>query len=210
MNRRNTGRRRHAHRPLGELAEVFPGLSIARKKTKGGIDTPIIGVGDLDGVGNVAAADALERAQLSAGRTTDGYRVRAGDVLLTARGTQLKVALVDTTTEGAVLSANLLCVRPRPGPLLPGTLAAWLLTGEGQAALTGRYHSTTGLLALTASVIRGLPVPVPPPELQTRAAALFDATRIGYVAARRAADARQALGLAAIASTFAFKDKDRT
>lgn len=197
----------HSHYPLGDLAEVFPGLSVARKKVVDGIDTPFIGVGDLDGAGNVAEADALERAPLPAGRSTDGYRVRAGDVLLTSRGTQLKVALVDEATEGAVLSANLLCIRLGPDRLLPRALAAWLLTPEGLGALTGRYHSTTGLLALTTPVVRGLPVPVPALATQARAAALFDATRTGYVAARRAADARQALGLAAITRLFTSEDR---
>ncbi|MCB9778544.1 MAG: hypothetical protein H6742_08290 [Alphaproteobacteria bacterium] len=207
MNRPEARRQRHPHHPLGDLAEVFPGLSVARKKSDDGVDTPIIGVGDLDGAGNVAAAADLERAPLPLGRATDGYRVRPGDVLLTARGTQLKVGLVDEVTDGAVLSANLLCIRLRPDRLLPGALAAWLITTRGQAALTGRYHSTTGLLALTTPVMRGLPVPLPPRATQERAAALFDATRIGYVAAQRAADARQALGLAVITSLFTSEDR---
>jgi hypothetical protein len=197
---------RHPHVPLDELAEVFPGLSVARKVSDDGADTPIIGVGDLDGVGNVAATVDLERATLPVGRSTDGYRVRAGDVLLTARGTLLKVGLVDEATDGAVLSANLLCIRARSDRLLPGALAAWLITPTGQAALTGRYHSTAGMLALTTPVVKGLPVPVPPLATQVRAAALLDATRIGYVAARRAADSRQALGLAALARLFTLED----
>jgi type I restriction enzyme M protein len=207
MHKPTARRHRHPHAPLGDLAEVFPGLAVARKKTDDGIDTPIIGVSDLDGAGSVAGVEDLERAPLPLGRSTDGYRVRVGDVLITARGTQLKVAVVDAATEGAVLSANLLCIRPREDRLLPGALAAWLLTAEGHAALTGRYHSTTGLLALTTTVVRRLPVPVPPLAVQSRASALFDATRTGYIAAMRAADARQALGLAAITSIFTSEDR---
>ncbi len=206
MHRTNPRHGSARSQPLGDLAEILPGLAVARKTTEGGVETPFIGVGDLDGVGNVSSATALERALLAPGRSTDGYRVQPGDILVTARGTQLKVALVDPDTAGAVLSANLLCVRPRPDQLLPGALAAWLVTPAGQAALTGRYHSTTGLLALTAAVVRGLPVPVPPLATQIRVADLFDATRTGYVAARRAAEARHALGIAVVASLFTSED----
>lgn len=188
--------------PLSDLAEVFAGLAVGRKTADEGVLTPVIGVADLDGFGNVDACSALEHQRLVPGRYLDSYRIRAGDVLLTARGTQLKVALVDASTDGAVVSANLLCIRPRPERLLPGALAAWLQTPPGHAALTDRFHSTTGLLALTTPVVRALPVPVPSEAVQAQAAALFDATRVGYIAARRAADARRALGLAAISTLF--------
>ena len=188
--------------PLSDLAEVFAGLAVGRKTTDEGELTPVIGVADLDGFGSVAGRAALEQQRLVPGRAIDGYRARTGDVLLTARGTQLKVAVVDEATDGAIVSANLLCIRPRPERLVPGALAAWLQTAPGHAALTDRFHSTTGLLALTTPVVRALPVPVPAMAVQAQAAALFDATRTGYSAARRAADARRALGLAAISTLF--------
>jgi type I restriction enzyme M protein len=197
---------RHSVHHLDDVAEVFAGLAVARKTAEGGIEAAIIGVADLDGTGGVAALPDLERILLQPGRYLDSYRVRAGDILLTARGTQLKVALVDAATEGAIVSANLLCIRPRPDRIRPGALAAWLLTAAGQGALTGRFHSTTGLLALTTPVVRGLPIPVPPLDVQALVAALFDATRSGYIAARRAADARRALGLAAITTLFSSED----
>lgn len=192
----------HPLHPLSDLAVISAGLAVARKTGDEGVETPVIGVVDLDGFGNVASSSSLERLRLLHSRNLDGYRVRAGDVLITARGTQLKVALVDDATAGAVLSANLLSIRPRVDRLLPGSLAAWLQTPRGHAALTERFHSTTGLLALTTPVVRALPVPVPPLAVQEQAAALFDATRAGYIAARRAADARRALGLAALSTLF--------
>lgn len=188
--------------PLGEVATVFAGLSTTRRTADRAPELPIISVADLDGTGGVAPAEALDRLPLEPGPSLENYRARAGDILLTGRGTLLKAGLVGPETAGAVVSGNLIGIRVDPAHLLPGALVAWLCCSGGQAALTTRIQATSGLIALTTALVRSLPVPVPSQDKQARAAALFEATRQSHTQALRAADARMRLGLAAVAPLF--------
>jgi len=188
--------------PLGDLATIYAGLATTRHLSDHAPELAIISVADLDGYGGVSPSDALERLRLEPGPSLQGYRAQVGDVLLTGRGTLLKAALVGPETAGAVVSGNLIGIRVDPARMLPGALIAWLCTSGGQAALTARVQATSGLIALTTALVRALPVPVPSLEVQSRAAALFEATRVSYTLAVRAADARRKLGLAAVAPLF--------
>jgi hypothetical protein len=188
--------------PLGEVASIFTGLTVSRR-TSDELNAPkehVVGVADLDGQGGVAPRQALEAVPLGGGRGFDKYRIQDGDVLLTARGTALKVAVVGPETAGALASSNLLVVRPDPSRLHPGALAAWLLGPRGEAELRGRTRSSALLLSLTPGELADVRVPVPSLEVQRQAAALIGASRAGYHSAMRAAEARRALGIAAAAA----------
>src|SRR5262249_14367176 len=107
-------------KPLSEVATIFPGLSILQhhRQGPGGQSVPVINVGDLEAGRGV---DQLPNLVLRIGPKVDRYRVAKGDVLVTARGTQLKVASVGREAVGAIASSNLIVVRPGPD-LLPGVL----------------------------------------------------------------------------------------
>ena len=83
-----------AIQPLRELAqEIFVGIPIPRgeKAEEGAVAYPVINVRDIVD-GRVAPFVTLDSVHFSARSAVDRYRVCEGDVLLTSRGTQLKVA----------------------------------------------------------------------------------------------------------------------
>lgn len=181
-------------RPLADVAEVFLGLSSARHVT--GDETsaqnlPLLNVRDLDD-GRVAPLDRLEVRPVSRDLRVDRYRVRADDILVTCRGTQLKVAQVAGTSDGAIISSNLLALRAGPELLAP-VLFAFLQSAQGQAAVLGRNRSSTLTLALSPKSVGRIVVPIPPLDVQRRIADLVRAAEDNHEAAIRAAQQRRAV-----------------
>ena len=127
---------------------------------------------------------------MACGPRIDRYRVEAGDIVLTCRGTQLKIALVPEDMSGVVISSNLIAVRPGP-QLVPWVLFAFLQGPQGQAALLRRSRSSNLSIALSPKSVGQIVVPVPPMEIQERIAALMRSAEENYVAAIRAARRRR-------------------
>ena len=178
--------------PCHSLAEVSDsiasGLAFRRRRT-GGEPTPVINVADLRD-GSLAPGDGLSTALLDRGASVDRYRVREGDILVTSRGTQLRVARVESESVGAVASSNLIIVRP--GPALAAPLVFALLRSPwGQAQLLSRSRSSSAAIALTAKDVGALTVPVPPVELQQQLADLVETAERVHAAATAAADLRR-------------------
>lgn len=137
---------------------------------RGGTRIKAVSVKDL-GAGGV---DLSRLDQISVPHIADveRYLVRPGDVLLSVRGTQLKVAIVPALLSEAVATATLAVIRLVDGVLVPEVLAAYLCSPAGQGQLSARARSATGQIALTARDIRDIEVPVPPMEAQRRIADL--------------------------------------
>ncbi|MEQ8719639.1 MAG: hypothetical protein RID81_00110 [Sandaracinaceae bacterium] len=180
-------------RPLASVAaRVFAGVAARRR---GAADAsqqlPIINVGDLrDGL--IAPLEELSGPPIPSGARTESYRVQTDDVVLTSRGTRLKVARVTSGVAGAAISSNLIAIRLGEELLAP-VLFAYLQGSRGQAALMGRSRSSTISLALSAKGVGRLLVPVPPMEVQRQIADLVRAAEDNYAAALRAAEQRRAV-----------------
>lgn len=189
---------RHA---LGELGRVGTGLTLTRIPQRS-VGAPrefrVLQVKDVAEHGGVSALDGLQEMTLPDAMAR--YAAAVGDVLVTARGSQLKVGVVGAETAGALVTGNLLHVRLRPERLRPEVLLAYLQSPSGQGALVGRVRSTHMLIALTVGDLAALHVPVPPLAVQDRIAALWSATQQVYQAGLRAAELRLALGRAATSS----------
>lgn len=174
--------------PLRELArEIFVGIPAPRGNSEAGegVAQRIINVRDLVD-GRVLPGEELETVCFSARSAVERYRVCAGDVLLTSRGTQLKVALVGADAAGAVATSNLLVIRP--DVQFPGALIyAFFCSPSTQAMLLCASRSSGGLLALTARDVGEVRIPVPPAERLERLAQLVEATEVYYAAAVTAA-----------------------
>lgn len=176
---------------LSNVTEVFAGLSVLRRhgQGRGTRPVPVINVSDLEADG-VAPADRLPRFTIRVGPATDRYRVQAGDVLVTARGTVLKVAVVGAESAGAIASSNLLVIRPGP-EVLPAVLLAFLRSGPVQAELLASGQSSSRALSLTASDLGRLQVPLPPLAEQRRIVELLQAADANYRSALQAAELRR-------------------
>jgi hypothetical protein len=179
---------------LADVATVFSGLALLRRHTggKGARPAAVINISDVQADGVAPLAD-LPALAVQLGPATDRYRVQEGDVLVTGRGTQLKVALVRPDSAGAIASSNLIIVRPGP-ELLAGALLAFLQSPLVQARLLSGTRSSAGSIALTATDLGRLVIPVPPLQEQRRIVELLDAVDTNYRTALQAAETRRRVG----------------
>jgi hypothetical protein len=123
--------------------------------------------------------------------------VEEGDVILVARGARPKVGLAGEDAVGAVVSANLMILRPKQGILLGAVLAWWLDSPQGREALARvNRSSTVGIPSLGVRDVLRLEVPIPRLEVQRGLAELLDAASATALAERLAATKRQELARA--------------
>lgn len=177
-----------SRRQLAEIAKIFPGMPVKSDLLVAiGRGIPVLTVGSIEG-GGVEASLSLP-AELSV-QATPRYQVLAGDLLLSARSTSLKVAIVPPELDGAVIASTLLGVRSRPR-LAPAVLAAYLLSSEGQAALEATCQSGSVQMNLTASALAKLEVPVPSPAEQEELVELLAASDAAYHTALAVAESRR-------------------
>ncbi len=92
-------------RNLGELAHVFVGLSTKpARRSESERSSKVLTVRALVGNGTIDQAE-FKPAEVG-GRSAEKYRVQAGDVLLPARSTSIKVAVVPPELAGTIIVAD--------------------------------------------------------------------------------------------------------
>jgi restriction endonuclease S subunit len=174
---------------------IFVGIADARQRGDGGErELPLLNVRDLQD-GHVPPAGAIAKRTVPAEADVERYTVRGDDVVITCRGTQLKVASITPSSEGALISANLIAIRAG-AELLPAVLLVFLQSPAGQKALLQRGRSSTSSLSLTPRSVGELSIPVPPLAVQQQIAELVGAAEQNYVAGIRAAEQRRAVARA--------------
>lgn len=123
------------------------------------------------------AVEGLSAISVPAGHNLERFRVAAGDVLVSARGTKFKAALAGPEVSGAIVSANLINIRPGK-ELYPVFLAAYLTSAEGEKQVLSRAKATTsGQLLLNVSDIEDIEIPLPPYEVQKKIGDLWQELR---------------------------------
>jgi restriction endonuclease S subunit len=140
--------------------------------------------------GHVPPAGAIAKRPVPPDADIERYTVRTDDIVITCRGTQLKVASITPASEGALISANLIAIRAG-ADLLPAVLLVFLQSPAGQKALLQRGRSSTSSLSLTPRSVGELSIPVPPLAVQAQIAELVGAADQNHVAAIRAAGLRR-------------------
>ena len=177
-------------RQLGGVAHIYIGLPTKASDTqKVGRSGNVLTVRSLTGTD--IDANELETVSFS-DRDVEKYRAAAGDVLLSARSTSLKTAIVPKELDGIVVNATLLGVRCLSA-LEPRLLVAWLNHPEGRAALESVAQSGTAQMNITVAGLSKLEVPVPPPDVQKWMVKLLEAADEAYAAAIKAAGDRRRL-----------------
>lgn len=181
---------------LSSVAErIFVGLADSRLRSGADTRIPIVHIKDVRD-GFLPDARSLDTRAVPSHDEVRRYQIRDGDVVLTCRGTKLRMGIAAATTDGAIISANVISVRTGER-LLPQVLLAFLRTAEGQRALRGAGQGSTGL-SLKVSDVARLQVPVPPLDMQRRLAALIEAAEEHHRAAVDAADRRRAIAQGAV------------
>ena len=172
---------------LRDVAQVFTGLPTYRLRGHAGASLALLNIGDLN-----HAYDAtwrLANVQVQQPARMEQYGVRTNDIVVTARGTNLKIALIPERWNGAVLAWNLLGIRPG-AQLRPELLLAYLRSPSGRRAIDRRLAGTT-LLLLTASGLGEIEVPILPLERQQKVGQLIAAAEEQYEHALLAAEMRR-------------------
>ena len=99
-------------------------------------------------------------------RKPERFYIEPGDVLITCRGTQFKVAVVPEKLSCGIITANLIAIRPKPDQLSSIYLAAYLRSKDGERELLARRTSQTAQIVLSISSVEELRIPLPPLSVQ--------------------------------------------
>lgn len=151
---------------LSEAAEaIFVGVNIARLSPgTGTVSVNVIHVRDID-AGMIAPVSELDAASINPSAVTR-QKLLPGDVLVSARGTLLKCAVVRETHSGCIASANFIIVRLPRHPLIePELICAFLRQPETERIILSRV-SGTAQPAMTIKDISSLEFALPSREKQ--------------------------------------------
>ncbi len=170
---------------LGHVARVYTGLALSGRTIAGhgSYTYPSVSLKDLAN-GRVVLHE-LTTVRAEHPTKVQRYMAQPGDILISARGTQPKVAIVPPDVAGAVLTSTLIGIRPGRD-LLPEVLMAFFWSPGGRNALISRVRSGTRQIALSAADVAKIEVPVPPMWIQRRVAELMQAAQKYSAAAEEA------------------------
>jgi type I restriction enzyme M protein len=179
--------------PLYELASVTQGLSTSGP-----------GAGSRLGDWNVQVVDSADiqddRLTLENLRTidiqqnvkTEKHLLKPYDVLVTARSTTIKVALVPPSISRTVAGATLLAVRPFEPELGLGHYLWYFFTSaHGRAQIATRLTAGATIASLSARSMEQVMVPLPDASHLYRLTSLIEESERAYAAALEAAQQRR-------------------
>ncbi len=178
---------------LDEIALIIPGLGLSGRAAgarPGNWKVNVISVGSIQD--DRLDLSQLDTADIEQNDRTEEHLVRPDDVLVSARSTVVKAALVPATTSSrTVADATVLIVRsmmPGMGPYL-----WWFLTSApGRRQVESRVTGSTTLFFLPAKNLAAVEVPLPVNQDLYRLVELIDASERAFVAATEAAQLRRA------------------
>lgn len=146
---------------LGDVAEIIRPLAIP-KDDDGDHVVFEAGVRDIDQAGFVGRPHATHRIASAGRKVADRQRIRAGDVLLSVKGSVIgQVALVADNpppTELWTASQSFVILRPKRG-MRSTVLAAFFQDAGVQAMLSGLAQGVS-LKTLGAAVLRSIQIPL--------------------------------------------------
>lgn len=158
---------------LSDVAKVFSGRSI---KSADLMDRPhferavgYLRIRDLSS-GKVGRASSWLRPELVS--VEQRWALLPGDVLVSKSGTIGKSALVRNVAVGSIAANGLYVLRVNQERLDPSFLLAYLSSSACQNWLAAQSRGAV-IQHLNRAVLDGLPVPLPPLQMQARAAAQF-------------------------------------
>lgn len=146
--------------PLPDLVEsIYRGLNVSSKSVEEGHgEYKIIKLSDVqDGEINI---DELTPVTLKRNSKVEMYLVQKGDVIISNRGTNIKIAVVPPIEEKILLSHNFLGIRCIRQKLDPYFLKLYLESPVGQYMLTSKQVGTH-ILTINPKDLKDIKVPLP-------------------------------------------------
>lgn len=176
-----------ADRTVGEIAEIQGGLQVSSKRAYLPVEVPYLRVANAyRGRLDLTQVKTLRATEPEIGRT----RLRPGDLLFVEGhgnpGEVGRVAVWNGEIEICVHQNHLIRARLEESRALPVFAAAWLNTDQGAAHFRRAGRTTSGLNTISASTVRGAPLPLPPIDRQREFAAKVDLIKRQHSHLRRA------------------------
>ncbi len=151
----------------------FPRKQLEELARERGVDqrldamVPYVRIGDVSK--GVAASGSSFVDPGHAEKLKPEWKLRSGDLLLSKSGTIGKAGIVRNGAVGAIASSGFFVLRPSAGQLDPHFLLAYLQSAEANAWFDDHARGSAAR-HLAAGVVKTLPVPVPPLQIQQRVA----------------------------------------
>ncbi|MFD2657943.1 N-6 DNA methylase [Gracilibacillus thailandensis] len=152
------------NKSLSNLTEsIYRGLNVSSKSVEEGVgEYKIIKLSDVkDGEINL---EELTQVTLKRKSKVEMYLVQRGDVIISNRGTSIKIAVVPHVEENIILSHNFLGIRCN-NQLDPYFLKEYLESPVGQYMLTSKQIGTN-ILTINPKDLEDIKIPVPEIEAQ--------------------------------------------
>lgn len=166
---------------------------------------PVVHVKDLT-EGSIETVRNLDAVHVEDSKRLDRHLLRCDDILISARGTLMKTAIVPVTHAGTIASANFIVVRlgEKP-PIMPRLLSAFLQQPHVHHRILARLTSTAQA-ALNIRDIETLLVPIPAQELQPKLAHFLAIADEQYQVAVEAARLRKQEAMETLAAYMEYVD----
>ena len=167
--------------PIGLVASVFRGKAITTKEENGNIS--IINISNINDTEiDYTSLETFNEDE----RKTAKYFLEDGDVLVTSRGTTVKIGVFEKQDKPCVASANINVIRP--SKMIKGTyLKLFLDSSVGKKMLKALQRGTT-IVNINFKDIETLEVPVSPLNEQEEIVSDYIKGRDAYVEAIRQAE----------------------
>ena len=166
--------------PLGDIAEIARGVNIGPKemeKLEEGGDYCYINVRNVDDSGiNYEDATMIQPKGMD---WFEKYSIKADDIIITAKGWETKVALVDSAYKDSFISSNLTRIRVNSNKYNPYILLEYLKSDIGKRMLESLQTGTTVTLINNKQLSR-LEVPVYSKEMMEETGQAIKANRKIY------------------------------
>lgn len=164
-----------ADRTVGEVGEIQGGLQVSSKRASLPVEVPYLRVANVHrGRLDLTQVKTLRATEAEIGRT----RLHEGDLLFVeghANPNEVgRVAVWNGEIETCVHQNHLIRARLDESRALPVFAAAWLNTDHGASHFRRAGKTTSGLNTISASTVRGAPLPLPPIDDQREFAAKVD------------------------------------
>jgi restriction endonuclease S subunit len=148
---------------IGNLAEIRSGYSFRSALEEVSDGVPVLQIRDLEESGKV---DPSQVVQVADEGFKDSHRVKSGEVLFAARGSQQRAGVFEGNPEGAVAGSQFLVVQVKDqGKVLPEYLAWYLNRSEVKKKLEAMASGAT-IPHVSIAMLKCLDVEVPTLQVQ--------------------------------------------
>lgn len=141
---------------IGELTRVFKGKKFSQYDSYGNI--AVVNIGDVND--NGIAFNQLKRINAPS-INLERYQLKTGDVLVSSKGTMLKLAVFEEQNEPVIASANFTILRPKDQRITGFYIKFYLDSVEGRELLeTANTGKST--INLNTKLIESIRIPIIP------------------------------------------------